>query len=52
MLNLKIMVSITLKEACVVLSMGGKQTLVLRNGCELLEKKNNEILKRSDLTSN
>ena len=25
---------------------GGKQTLVLRNGCEVLEKKNNQILKR------
>ena len=25
---------------------GGKQTSVLRNGCEVLEKKNNQILKR------
>ena len=25
---------------------GGKQTSVLRNGCEILEKKNNQILKR------
>ena len=25
---------------------GGKQTLVLRNGCEVLENKNNQILKR------
>ena len=24
----------------------GKQTSVLRNGCEVLEKKNNQILKR------
>ena len=25
---------------------GGKQTSVLRNGCEVLKKKNNHILKR------
>ena len=25
---------------------GGKQTSVLKNGCEVLEKKNNQILKR------
>ena len=25
---------------------GGKQTSILRNGCEVLQKKNNQILKR------
>ena len=28
---------------------GGKQTLVLSNGCEVLKKKNNQILKRVKL---
>ena len=28
---------------------GGKQTLVLRNDCEVLEKKNDQILKRVKL---
>ena len=30
---------------------GDKQISVLRNGCEVLEKKNNQILKRLDFTS-
>ena len=30
---------------------GGKQTSVLRNDCEVLEKKNDEILKRVKLLS-
>ena len=40
------MVSIRLKEAYVIMSMGASRLQFLRNGCELLEKKNNHILKR------
>ena len=46
MLNSKIMVSIRLEEACVILSMGVNRIQFLRNGCEVLERKNNQILKR------
>ena len=40
------MVLIRLEEACVILSMGACRLQFLRNGCEVLEKKNNKILKR------
>ena len=40
------MVSIRLEEAYVIQSMGASILQFLRNGCEVLEKKNNQILKR------
>ena len=47
------MVSITLKEACVILSMGTRQTLVIRNDCEVLKKKKRSDLKEGQIiTSN
>ena len=46
MLNLQIMVLIRSEEACVILSMGASRLLFLRNGCEVLERKNNQMLKR------
>ena len=39
------MVSITLEEACVILSMGASRLQFIRNGCEVLEKKKQPNLK-------
>ena len=46
------MVLITLKETCVILSIGGKQTSVLRNDCEVLEKKKSYFKEGQIITSN